>query len=67
MEPAGRKGAVTKGWQEDGLGANDNLANGAVSPYAAALLGNMRHWLEDDPEIRAAVGCLPFVDCEELC
>ncbi len=50
-----------------GSGVNYNLANGAVSPYAAALLGNMRHWLEDDPEIRAAVGRLPFVDRKELC
>ncbi len=52
---------------KDGLWVNYNLANGAASPYAAALLGNMRHWLEDDPEIRAAVGRLPFVDREALC
>mgnify|MGYP001604956870 FL=1 len=52
---------------KDGLWVNYTLTNGAASPYASALLGNMRHWLEDDPEIRAAVGRLPFVDRQELC
>ncbi|MDJ0720740.1 MAG: metalloregulator ArsR/SmtB family transcription factor [Desulfobacterales bacterium] len=52
---------------KDGLWVNYTLASGAASPYAASLLGNMRHWLEDDPDIRAAVGRLPFVDRQELC
>ncbi len=52
---------------KDGLWVNYRLADGAASPYVAALLGNLRHWLEDDPEIRAAVGRLPFVNREELC
>ncbi len=52
---------------KDGLWVNYSLADGAASPYAAALLGNLRHWLEADPEIRTAVGRLPFVNREELC
>ena len=49
------------------LWVNYSLANGAASPYAAALLGNLYRWLEDEPEIRQAVGRLPFVDREALC
>jgi ArsR family transcriptional regulator len=52
---------------KDGLWVNYSLTNGAASPYAAALLGNLRHWLEDEPEIRQAVGRLPFIDREVLC
>ena len=31
---------------------NFSLSDGGRSPYAAGLLGNLRHWLADDPEIR---------------
>ena len=33
----------------------------------ATLLGNLRHWLEDDPDIRRAVAQLPFVNREDIC
>jgi ArsR family transcriptional regulator len=52
---------------KDGLWVNYSLADGAASPYAASLLGNLRHWLDDDPQIREAVGRLPFVNREERC
>lgn len=51
----------------EGLWVNYNLSNGAASPYVATLLGNLRHWLEDDPDIRSAVARLPFMNREELC
>ena len=41
---------------KDGLWVNYSLANGSRSPYAASLMGNLRHWLDDDPEIRELVG-----------
>ncbi len=34
-----------------GLWVNYRLADGEQSPYAASLLGNLRHWLRDDPEV----------------
>ena len=52
---------------KDGLWVNYRLGDGAASPYAAALLGNLRHWLEDDPDIRSAVARLPFMNREDLC
>jgi ArsR family transcriptional regulator len=36
-------------------------------PYAASLLGNLKHWLEDDPEIAELVKIVPFLNREELC
>ena len=38
--------------EKDGLWVNYSLSDGGRSPYAASLLGNLKHWLEDDPEIR---------------
>ena len=49
-------------YQKNGLWVNYQLADGTQSPYAASLLGNLRHWLEDDPEIREMVTQLPFID-----
>ena len=53
--------------EKDGLWVNYYLADGMVSPYAASLLGNLKHWLEDDPEISDLVGVVPFLNREELC
>jgi ArsR family transcriptional regulator, arsenate/arsenite/antimonite-responsive transcriptional repressor len=49
-------------YQKNGLWVNYQLADGTRSPYAASLLGNLRHWLEDDPEIGEMVTRLPFID-----
>lgn len=49
-------------YQKNGLWVNYKLADGTQSPYAASLLGNMRHWLEDDPEISEIVTRLPVID-----
>ncbi|MCA1785028.1 MAG: metalloregulator ArsR/SmtB family transcription factor [Desulfobacteraceae bacterium] len=49
-------------YQKNGLWVNYKLADGTRSPYAASLLGNLRHWLEDDPEIREMVIQLPVID-----
>ena len=38
-----------------------HLTVGASSPYASSILGNLRHWLEKDPEIMKLYGTLtPF-------
>ena len=52
---------------KEGLWVNYKLANGADSPYAANLLGNLRHWLETDTEVEALVAKLPEIHRENIC
>jgi len=53
--------------QKDGLWVNYCLADGSGSPYAATLLGNLRHWLQDDSEIAPLVERLPSIRREDIC
>ncbi|GAB6143605.1 ArsR/SmtB family transcription factor [Desulfocicer niacini] len=46
---------------------NYSLADGSSSPYAATFLGNLRHWMEDDPEIKALISSLPLIRRENIC
>lgn len=55
------------GYKKEGLWVNYHLMGGDNSPYAANLLGNLRHWLQDDPEIEELVGRLPTIDREKVC
>ncbi len=52
---------------KDGLWVNYYLANGSESPFVAALMGNLRHWLEDDPEVSRLIDRLPDIRREEIC
>lgn len=54
-------------YSKDGLWVNYRLADGADSPYAANLLGNLKHWLEDDTEVAALVKRLPDIRREFIC
>jgi ArsR family transcriptional regulator len=54
-------------YQKDGLWVNYYLADGNHSPYAASLLGNIKHWLDDDPEVADLIKKTPFLNREELC
>lgn len=54
-------------YRKDGLWVNYHLTDGVNSPYVASLLGNLKYWLEDDPEIAKLVGKVPFLNREELC
>ena len=54
-------------YAKDGLWVNYFLADGKTSPYAASVLGNLKHWLEEDPEIAELVKKVPFLNREELC
>ncbi|MGD2270913.1 MAG: metalloregulator ArsR/SmtB family transcription factor [Desulfobacterales bacterium] len=54
-------------YQKDGLWVNYYLTDGRNSPYAANLLGNIKHWLEDDPEIVELSKKVPLLNREELC
>jgi len=58
-------GLVTR--YKDGLWVNYSLADGAESPYAANLLGSLKHWLNDDPELASLVRQLPEIRREDIC
>ena len=62
LEEAGLVGSY-----KDGLWVNYHLEEGKSSPYAASLLGNLKHWLEDEPEIEELLKKVPFLNREELC
>ncbi|HYA01501.1 MAG TPA: metalloregulator ArsR/SmtB family transcription factor [Syntrophobacteria bacterium] len=53
--------------EKEGLWVNYRLADGNSSPYAASLLGNLRHWLQGDPGVGGLIKRLPSVRREELC
>ncbi|MBU2498082.1 MAG: metalloregulator ArsR/SmtB family transcription factor [Proteobacteria bacterium] len=54
-------------FKKDGQWVNYYITDGRKSPYAASLMGNLRHWLEDDPEIADLVKRLPDIRREEIC
>jgi ArsR family transcriptional regulator len=62
LEDAGLVSSV-----KEGLWVNYFLADGSSNPYAASLLGNLRHWLEKDPGVNALLEKLPGIRREEIC
>ena len=52
---------------KDGLWVNYKLSDGSRSPFSASLIGNLKHWLEDDPEIEKLVKRLPEIQREHIC
>ncbi len=54
-------------YYRDGQWVNYRLADGGRNPYAASFLGNLRHWLEDDPEVEDLVEKLPEIRRELIC
>ena len=53
-------------YQKDGLWVNYFIAEERNNPYAARVLENLKHWLEDEPQIVELVGKVPFLNREEL-
>ena len=53
--------------KKDGLWVNYLLSDGSISPYVSSVIGNLRHWLNDDPQIRNMVSKLPDARRENLC
>ena len=51
---------------KDGLWVNYYLADGTESPYAACLLGNLKHWLNEYPEISELMENTASLDREEI-
>ena len=58
-------GLVT--YSKSGLWVNYSLGDGKSNPYAATLLGNLKHWLESDPEVIDLTQRLPGIDREQIC
>jgi ArsR family transcriptional regulator, arsenate/arsenite/antimonite-responsive transcriptional repressor len=54
-------------YQKEGLWVNYGLADGSASPYVATLLGNLRHWLQNDPEVTRLAERLPSIRREDIC
>jgi ArsR family transcriptional regulator len=52
---------------KDGLWVNYQLTDGSENPYVASILGNLRHWLEEDPEVADMVVRLPEIRRETIC
>ncbi|MBW1974438.1 MAG: winged helix-turn-helix transcriptional regulator [Deltaproteobacteria bacterium] len=53
--------------EKEGLWINYKLADGSNSPYAATMLGNLKHWLDDDPEIKELLNKVPHLDRNAIC
>lgn len=53
--------------RKEGLWVYYRLNDGSSSPYVATLLGNIKHWLEQSPEIRETVDRLPAIQRADLC
>jgi ArsR family transcriptional regulator len=51
----------------DGIWVNYKLADGGQSPYAANLLGNIKHWLNETSEIVDVIEKLPTIRREDIC
>jgi ArsR family transcriptional regulator len=54
-------------FKKDGLWVDYFLTDGRKSPYVASLMGNLQHWLEEDPEITGLIRQLPHIRREEVC
>ncbi|RJP86587.1 MAG: ArsR family transcriptional regulator [Desulfobacteraceae bacterium] len=53
--------------RKDGLWVNYMVADGSQSPYAASMIGNLRHWMDNDPEVQLLVDALPNIRRETIC
>lgn len=53
--------------EKDGLWVNYTISGGSRSPYAASLLGHLRHWLSEDADVRLLLENLDSVRREDIC
>lgn len=54
-------------FSKEGPWVNYRLSDGGRNRYATILLGNLKHWLEDDADVAALVARLPEIDRESIC
>ncbi len=55
------------GFEKEGLWVNYYLTDGRDNPYAASILGNLRHWLNDEEAISELTDRLPEINRFEIC
>ncbi len=53
--------------KKDGLWVNYAVSDGSRSPYAASMLGNLRHWLSEDRELADLLNTIGDLDRNVLC
>ncbi len=53
--------------KKDGLWVYYSVDYGSENPYAAALLGNLRHWLADDAQVTEMEKRLPDIQRQASC
>ncbi|MFC1494007.1 ArsR/SmtB family transcription factor [Thermodesulfobacteriota bacterium] len=53
--------------RKDGQWVDYYLTDGSMSPYVASLLGNLKHWLENEEEIEELLEKIPHIHREEVC
>ncbi len=51
---------------KDGLWVNYSLSNGSGSPYSASMIGNLKHWLDNESEILKLNEILPGIDRHDI-
>ena len=51
---------------KDGLWVNYSLADGSDSPYSASMIGNLKHWLDDEADVRNLNRILPGINRENI-
>ncbi len=51
---------------KDGLWVNYSLADGSESPFAASMIGNLKHWLCNEREIKVLNKILPEIDRHDI-
>jgi len=51
---------------KDGLWVNYSLSDGSGSPYSASMIGNLRHWLDNESEIKELNQILPDIDRHDI-
>lgn len=61
------EGAELVAYEKEGLWVNYKLAEGDGSPYAATMLGNLRHWLNRDPEVARLFEVIPEINRATIC
>jgi ArsR family transcriptional regulator, arsenate/arsenite/antimonite-responsive transcriptional repressor len=52
--------------RKDGLWVYYAVADGQETPYAASLIGNLKHWLDNEPEIQQLFARLPMISRESI-
>ena len=53
-------------FHKEGTWVRYRVANGTSSPYAASILGNLKHWLGNAPEITELLTRLPDIHLADI-